>query len=52
MKKLIVIAGLVTAFATSVHAQDMDGMDMKKMPASAEGAKGARRLPLRMLRGQ
>ena len=40
MKKLFVIAGQVTAFAASVHAQDMDGMDMKNMPASAEGVQG------------
>ncbi|CAO3306739.1 MULTISPECIES: copper-binding protein [unclassified Pseudomonas] len=45
MKKLIVIAGLITAFATSVHAQDMDGMDMKKMPASAEGDQGSQAAP-------
>lgn len=45
MKKLIVIAGLVTAFAASVHAQDMDSMDMKKMPASAEGGQGSQAAP-------
>ncbi|MCI1021456.1 copper-binding protein [Pseudomonas putida] len=45
MKKLIVIAGLVTAFAASVHAQNMDGMDMKKMPASAEGGQGSQAAP-------
>ena len=45
MKKLIVIAGLVTAFAASVQAQDMDGMDMKKMPASAEGGQGSQAAP-------
>ncbi|SEP37383.1 copper-binding protein [Pseudomonas sp. Snoq117.2] len=45
MKKLIAIAGLVTAFSASVHAQDMDGMEMKKMPASVKGDQGSQAAP-------